>query len=308
MIRYFNFLTLIKIQTCFSPLKKDCFIQTKYTKKTHVCKGGFDWETKNFNPYTRKTTLQKIPRSGFILWIMSRYSNSVGRKRTQFWFVPSECQTNPLNFNRKAGLHNHMLRSLVSNSDFPIPPKLAHDNVKSFPSNCFFFVITSLKPSIRFPFEIFRVVAQPWKKDPYLGWVKRKIVWRCSQNSTLIIWIMSRYSRSFCTKSTQIWFVPSECPSSPLHFNRQTWLHNHILLSLMGNSDFLIRPKLAIDSVKSWPSNCFFFVTSSIKSSIGLPIENLLLVVQLWRKTRLWAESKAKLTESAQKFQLFVSH
>ena len=95
---------------------------------------------------------------------------------------------------------------------------------------------------------------------------------------------MSRYSRSFCPKSTQIWFVPSECPSSPLHFNRQTWLHNHILLSLLWNSDFLIRPKPAIDSVKSWPSNCFFFVTSSIKSSIGFPIENLLLVVRLWKK------------------------
>ena len=102
--------------------------------------------------------------------------------------------------------------------------------------------------------------------------------------SVLIIWIMSRYSKSFSPKSTQFWFVPSECPSNPLHFKGQSLLHNHILLSLMGNSDFLSRPKFAIDSVKSWPSNCFFFVTSSLKSSIMFPTESCLLVAQFEKK------------------------
>ena len=119
---------------------------------------------------------------------------------------------------------------------------------------------------------------------------------------------MSRYSKSFGPKSTQFWFVPSECPSNPLHFKGQSLLHNHLLLSLMGNSDFLSRPKFAIDSVKSWPSNCFFFVTSSLKSSIKFPTEGCLLVTQFEKKTPFWAESKAKMTESAQKFQLFDSH
>ena len=126
---------------------------------------------------------------------MSRYSNSVGRKWTQFWFVRSECQTSPLYFNRKTGLHNHMLRSFISNSNFPIPPKLAVDNVKSFPSNCFFFLINSLKTSIRFPFEGFLLVAQPWKEDPYLGWVKSDIDWKCSQISTF--WLTSKFKQVF---------------------------------------------------------------------------------------------------------------
>ena len=112
---------------------------------------------------------------------MSRYPNSVDRKWTQFWFVPSECQTNPLYFNRETGLHNHMLRSLISNSDFPIPRKLALFNVKSFPSNCFFFVFTRPKPPIRFPFESLLLVTQPWKKYRYLSWVKSEIDWECSQ-------------------------------------------------------------------------------------------------------------------------------
>ena len=119
---------------------------------------------------------------------------------------------------------------------------------------------------------------------------------------------MSRYSRSFCPKSTQFWFVPSECPSNPLHFKRQSWLHNHKLLSLIGNSDSPIPPKLAIDSVKSWPSNCFFFVTVSLKSSIKIPIGSFLLEAEPWKQTIIWAESKEKLTESAHKFQLFDSH
>ena len=42
--------------------------------------------------------------------------------------------------------------------------------------------------------------------------------------------------------------------------------------------------KLAIDSVKFWPSDCFFSVTSSMKSSIKIPKDTFLLVVQLCKK------------------------
>ena len=71
--------------------------------------------------------------------------------------------------------------------------------------------------------------------------------------------ILSQFSTSVCSRSTQFWFVPSECQSNPLHSNRQIWLHNHILRwSLNWNSDSPIPPKLAIDLVKSWHSNCFF--------------------------------------------------
>ena len=99
---------------------------------------------------------------------------------------------------------------------------------------------------------------------------------------------MSRYSNSVCPKSTQFWFVPSECPSNPLHFNRQTWLHNHTLRSLIWNSHFPIPPKLAIDIVNSWRPNCFFFLATSLKSSIQIPKDTFLLVAQLCKKRLLF--------------------
>ena len=95
---------------------------------------------------------------------------------------------------------------------------------------------------------------------------------------------MSRYSKSFSPKSTQFWFVPSECPSNPLHFKGQSLLHNHILLSLMGNSDFLSRPKFAIDSVKSWPSNCFFFRNEQPKVFHHVPNRKLPASGAVWKK------------------------
>ena len=96
---------------------------------------------------------------------------------------------------------------------------------------------------------------------------------------------MSPYSKSFRPKSTQFRFVPSECNSYLLHFNRQTRLHNHTLRSFDCNPDFPIFRKLAIDILKSWSSNCFFFVTTNLKSSIKFPIKNFLQVAQLWKKT-----------------------
>ena len=152
-----------------------------------------------FQSLHQKNYTPKFPSSVFILWIMSRYSNSVDRKWTQFWFVPSECQTNPLYFNKKTGLHNHRLRSLISNSDFPIPRKLALDNVKSFPSNSFFFVTTSLKSSIKIPFENFLLVTQPWKKYHYLSWVKSETDWKCSH--ILFFWLTSKFKPVFFPKS-----------------------------------------------------------------------------------------------------------
>ena len=52
-----------------------------------------------------------------------------------------------------------------------------------------------------------------------------------------------------------------------------------------------------------------FFLATSLKSSIQIPKDTFLLVAQLYKnKTLIWAESKEKLTESAQKFQFFDSH
>ena len=136
-----------------------------------------------------------IPRSILIIWIMSRYSRSFCPKSTQFWFVPSECPSNPLHFKRQSWLHNHKLLSLIGNSDSPIPPKLAIDSVKSWPSNCFFFVTVSLKSSIKIPIGSFLLEAQPWKKDHYLGGVKREIDWKCSQISTF--WLTSKFKHVF---------------------------------------------------------------------------------------------------------------
>ena len=118
---------------------------------------------------------------------------------------------------------------------------------------------------------------------------------------------MSPYSKSFCPKSTQFWFVPSQCQSNPLHFNRQTWLHNHILRYLFCNCGFPILPKHAIDIVKKWHSNCSFFVTTSLKSSIKREIETILPVAQRWTKNFFWATSKTKLIECALRVELLDS-
>ena len=120
---------------------------------------------------------------------MSRYSNSVRSKSTQFWFVPSECQQNLLHSNRQTWLHNHKLRSLILNSDFPIPPKLAIDIVNSWRPKCFFFVATRLQSSIKLPMEKFQLLAQLWKKRLFLGWVESEIDWKCSEISTF--WLTS---------------------------------------------------------------------------------------------------------------------
>ena len=129
---------------------------------------------------------------------MSLHWNSVCSKATKFWFVPSECQSNPLHSNWQIWLHNHILQSRIWNSDFPIPPKLALANVKSFPSNCFFFVTTSLKSSIKFPIKSFLLVVRPWNKDSCMGWVKSKIDWKCSEISTF--WLTSKFKPVFFIK------------------------------------------------------------------------------------------------------------
>ena len=99
-----------------------------------------------------------------------------------------------LHFKRQSWLHNHKLLSLICKSDFLTPPKLDIDNVKSWPSKSFFFVTTSLKSSIKIPIWSFLLEVQPWKKDHYLGWVK-KIDWKCSQISTF--WLKSKFKHVF---------------------------------------------------------------------------------------------------------------
>ena len=147
---------------------------------------------------------------------MSRQSNSVCSKATKFWFVPSECQSNPLHSNRQTWLHNHILRSRIWNSDLPIPPKLALANVKSFPSNCFFFVTTSLKSSIKFPIKSFLLVVRPWNKDSFMGWVKSKIDWKCSEFSTF--WLTSKIQTCFFFVKVRIDFFQKRLQSINLRF------------------------------------------------------------------------------------------
>ena len=50
------------------------------------------------------------------------------------------------------------------------------------------------------------------------------------------------------------------------------------------------------------------FVPTSLKSSIKFPTETFLPAAWICKKTLFWAEANAKLTESAQNFQLFESH
>ena len=76
--------------------------------------------------------------------------------------------------------------------------KLAIDSVKSWPSNCFFFVTSSIKSSIGLPIENFLLVVELWKEDPYLGWVKSEIDWKCSEISTF--WITSKFKHVFLHK------------------------------------------------------------------------------------------------------------
>ena len=128
----------------------------------------------------------KIPRNVFIIWIMSRYSNSVCPKSTQFWFVPSECQQNFLHSNRQTWLHNHKLRSLIWNSDFPIPPKLAIDIVNPWRPNCFFFVATRLQSSIKLPMEKFPLVAQLWEKKTPFGLSQKRNWLKVLRNFNLL--------------------------------------------------------------------------------------------------------------------------
>ena len=152
-------------------------------KTNYVCKRGFDWKTLNFNPQFRPTTLWKI-QGVLIIWILSRYSSWGFSKLTRFWFVPSECQWNPIHVNRKTGLHNHILRSLICNSCFPILPKLVIYIVKSWPSDCFFFATTRTKPSINFPIEHLQLLAQLWNKSLFLRWSKNENDWNCSKSRT----------------------------------------------------------------------------------------------------------------------------
>ena len=52
-----------------------------------------------------------------------------------------------------------------------------------------------------------------------------------------------------------------------------------------------------------------FFLATSVKSSIKIPKDTFLLVAQLCKKkTLIWGNSKAKLTESTQKFHLLDWH
>ena len=150
-----------------------------------------------------------------LIWIMSRHSTSFCSKSNQFGFVLSECQSNPIHFNRKSGLHNHILRSLNWTSDFPCPPNFSLDNVKSFPSNCFFFVTTKLKSSIKLPIKSFLLVVRPSKKDSFLGWVKSENDLKCSEISTF--WLTSKFKPVFFHKSKD-WFFQKRLQSKNLRF------------------------------------------------------------------------------------------
>ena len=57
-----------------------------------------------------------------------------------------------------------------------------------------------------------------------------------------------------------IWFVPSECQQNLLHSNRQTWLHNHKLRSLIWNLEFWFpdSPKTCYRPCKVLTSKLFF--------------------------------------------------
>ena len=115
---------------------------------------------------------------------MSQWSKLVGSNSTQFWFRPSECQSKSLHFNRQTWLDNHMLRSLISNSDFPIFPKLANDFVNCWPSSCFLFVTTTPNSSIKFPMELFQRVAQSWAETLFLRCATNENDWICSKSWT----------------------------------------------------------------------------------------------------------------------------
>ena len=119
---------------------------------------------------------------------------------------------------------------------------------------------------------------------------------------------MSRYSSWGFSKLTRFWFVPSECQWNPIHVNRKTGLHNHILRSLICNSCFPILPKLAINIVKSWPSNCYCFVTTCPNVSIKCSIDNHQLVAKNPATSLFFcAAPKTKMTGIAQKVELFDS-
>ena len=91
-------------------------------------------------------------------------------------------------------------------------------------------------------------------------------------------------------------------------FQRTVFIAQSFTFIFDGQFWFSESSKICYWQCKILTFKLFFFVTSSLKSSIKFPTEGCLLVTQFEKKTPFWAESKAKMTESAQKFQLFDSH